>query len=71
MNAILLTPELYNELKQANFKYLICKRNRSNPKQEVYEPVKELPNCFVIKLNSIEDEAILASIGKQQILIDY
>jgi len=71
MTTTLLTEALYDELKQENYKYLVLKRSEHHKDVEVYEPVKELPNHFVIKMNSIEDETILTSLKRKQILIDY
>lgn len=71
MNVTPLTQELYNELKQENYKYLIYKRLAENAGTGVYEPVKELPNHFVISLNSLEDEMIKASLEDREILINY
>ena len=71
MNVTPLTQELYNELKQENYKYLIYKRLAENAETGVYEPVKELPNHFVISLNSLEDEMIKASLEDREILINY
>lgn len=71
MNAAPLTPELYEELKRGNYKYLVFKRSAELPNADVYEPVKELPNHFVISLSSIEDDAIKSFVGQQKILIDY
>lgn len=70
MSATPLTPELYNELKRENYKYLVYKRTKEKS-EGIYEPVKELPNHLVISLNSIEDESIKESLGAQRILIDY
>ena len=71
MKLTLLTPELYDELKQENYKYFVYKRAKENRNMGVYEPVKELPNHFVISLRSIEDETIKALLKEQQMLIDY
>ena len=71
MNAMPLTPELYNELRQENYKYLVYKRTLENKDQGVYVPVKELPNHFVISLNSMDDEQIVAALSERKILIDY
>ncbi|HRO42270.1 MAG TPA: hypothetical protein PL009_05515 [Flavipsychrobacter sp.] len=71
MNATPLTQELYNELKQENYKYLIFKRTDENKEEGIYEPVKELPNHFVIRMNSFDDEAIKASLQEEKILVDY
>jgi|GEM_PF-2606981 len=71
MNVTPLTPELYEELKRGNYKYLVFKRSAEHPHADVYEPVKELPNHLVISLSSIEDDAIKAYVGEQKILIDY
>jgi hypothetical protein len=68
-----LTPELYEKLKQENYKYLVYKRTKENKEQGVYEPVKDLPNHFVIKLDLIEDEKIKSSVNSSldNLLIQY
>lgn len=71
MNATPLTMELYNELKQENYKYLVFKRTRETIETGIYEPVKELPDYFVISLKSIDDEGIIASMNQKRIMIDY
>ncbi len=71
MNVTPLTPELYNELKQENYKYLVYKRLQGSDAQGIYEPVKELPDHFVISMNSIEDESIKTALTEQKILVDY
>lgn len=71
MNAMPLTPELYDELRKENYKYLIYKRMLENKDQGVYVPVKELPNHFVIGMNAIDDEQVVASLSGKEMLIDY
>jgi hypothetical protein len=71
MNAVPLTPELYNELKQENYKYLVFKRALAADEEGVWEPVKELPNHFVISLNGIEDEVVKVAMAQNKLLIDY
>ena len=71
MNAMPLTPELYNELREENYKYLVYKRTLENKDQGVYVPVKELPNHFVISLNSMDDEQVIAALSEKRIFIDY
>jgi hypothetical protein len=68
-----LTPELYEKLKQENYKYLVYKRTKENKEQGVYQPVKDLPNHFVISMDSMEDEKIISSVSSTagNLLIEY